>query len=77
MLLASPLTNLLQSSTLLLPLDPMRLRTLAILFQAIFLGLLIYALALRLLARDLCRRYWRDFRGPQPDGATVDPAHLE
>ena len=77
LLLASPLTNLLQSSTLLLPLDPMRLRTLAILFQAIFLGLLIYALALRLLARDLCRRYWRDFRGPQPDGATVDPAHLE
>ncbi len=72
LLLASPLTDLLQKLAL-LPLDAVRLRSLAILFQASFLGLLIYILALRFLARDLCRRYWRDFRGRQLDGATVDP----
>jgi O-antigen/teichoic acid export membrane protein len=77
LLLASPLTDLLQSLVPLLPLNAGRFHALVTLSQAGFLGLLIYSLALRFLAWDLCRGYWQNLRGQQLDVASADSGNLE
>ena len=68
-ILSSPLSDALQSLAPGLPTE--RLSALATLLQTGFLGLLVYGLALRLLAWDLCREYWQSFRGHRLDAASA------
>ncbi len=74
-LLSSPLVEILPD---LVPGQAaVHLSALAILLQAGLLGLLIYLVALRLLAWGLCREYWRNLRGRELDAAEAGPGALE